>query len=326
MKKLIACIMAFALATMTLTACGGGQQPSSTDNDKLKIVATTFPQYDWIRQILGDKIDEVELTLLVGNGVDLHSYQPSVSDVAKISSCDLFVYVGGPSDEWVEDALKTAANKDMVVVNLVESLGNSVKMEERKEGMQEESHEAEGHDGEEIDEHVWLSLRNAETCVDALAQKLGELDKANAAAYTTNAASYLTQLGSLDSEYEATVSAAPNTTLIVADRFPFRYLVDDYGLDYYAAFAGCSAETEASFETVIFLAKKVDELNLRTVIAIEDSDQALAKTVVQNTQNKDQQIVVLDSMQSITADEINGGTTYLSIMEKSLDALMAALA
>lgn len=327
MKKLLACIMAFAMTATLLTACGGGQQSPSADNDKLKIVATTFPQYDWIRQILGDNLDDVELTLLVGNGVDLHSYQPSVSDVAKMSSCDLFVYVGGPSDEWVEDALKSATNKEMVVVNLVETLGDWVKKEERKEGMQE-SHEHEGTalEADEVDEHVWLSLRNAEICVDALNRELGALDEKNADTYTKNTASYLAKLNDLDLEYQKVVDTASNDTLVFADRFPFRYLVDDYELDYFAAFAGCSAETEASFETVIFLANKVDELNLQTVIAIEGSDQSLAKTVIQNTKNKSQKIVVLDSMQSITADEINGGITYLSIMDMNLEALISALA
>lgn len=273
--------------------------------------------------ILGDNASNAEVTLLIENGIDLHSYQPSVSAVATISSCDLFVYGGGPSDDWVKDALKNATNSNMATVNMIEALGPSAKTEVLKEGMQEENS---AHDeASEVDEHVWLSLNNAQVLVNTLTTQLSTLDSANAEFYGSNALAYNEKLANLDEKYRAAVQEAQFNTLIFADRFPFRYLVDDYHIDYYAAFPGCSAETEASFDTVIFLANKVDELGLNSVIAIEDSDQSLAQTVINNTRTKDQEIVVFDSIQSVTHLEVESGATYLSIMEDNLNALTKAL-
>ena len=255
MKKsvLIASIL-LALTASTFAA-------KKADSGKLKIVSTIFPQYDWTREILGTNADKAELTLLVGNGVDLHSYQPSIQDIAKISTADIFIFVGGESDGWVKDALKNARNKKMTVINLLEVLGDKVKAEEVKEGMQAEEeedhdhdehedhdHEAEGHhhhhddeDEVEYDEHVWLSVRNAKVLSAAICDAICEKDAANAAAYKTNLASFSAKLDSLDSKYSAAVKAGNKNTVLFGDRFPFRYLVDDYNLDYFAAFVGCSA-------------------------------------------------------------------------------------
>ena len=260
--------------------------------------------------------------MLLDNGVDLHSYQPTADDLIKISDCDLFVYVGGESDEWVEDALKSAANKDRKVINLLEILGDSVKEEETVEGMQEEEGD---HEEKEYDEHVWLSLKNAQTLVGAISAALQELDPGNKDTYATNAAAYIEKLSALDGEYQAAVDAATYKTLLFGDRFPFRYLVDDYGLSYYAAFVGCSAESEASFETVSFLAKKVEELKLPCVLTIEGKNHKIAETIVQNTAGKNQKILTMDSMQSTTSQDVARGTTYLSLMAKNLDVLKEAL-
>ncbi|MGP1434985.1 MAG: metal ABC transporter solute-binding protein, Zn/Mn family, partial [Catonella sp.] len=181
------------------------------------------------------------------------------------------------------------------------------------------------HDEVEYDEHVWLSLRNATMLVNELAVRLQAIDPENKDYYASTAANYTAKLGDLDSRYIAAVKKAKNKTVLFGDRFPFRYLVDDYGLKYYAAFVGCSAETEASFETVAFLAKKTDELKLNNVLVIENSDQKIAKKIVETTKAKDQKIVEMNSMQSVTADQIAGGTTYLGIMEDNLKALEAAL-
>ena len=294
-------------------------------NKPLKIVTTIFPEYDWVREILGDKVDHAEVTMLLDNGVDLHSYQPTADDIIKISDCDLFIYVGGESDGWVEDALKEATNKDMRVINLLDVLGERVKEEEVVEGMEAEEEESVDEDEPEYDEHVWLSLKNAETLCNAITDALEEIDPANKDAYAANAASYLEKLAALDGEYQAVVDNAVRKTVLFGDRFPFRYLVDDYGLSYYAAFAGCSAETEASFETISFLAGRVDELGLPCVLTIEGAQHKIAETIVQNSAAKNQSILTLDSMQSTTSADAANGTTYLSVMESNLVVLKQAL-
>lgn len=296
---------------------------------KLKIVTTIFPEYDWTRAILGAQMDDVDLTMLLDNGTDLHSFQPAVKDIMKVSGCDLLIYVGGESDQWIEDALESAQNKNMKTINLMEVLGDSIKEEETVEGMQgsehEHEHDHEDEDEKEYDEHVWTSLRNASMICDAIAETLEEMDPENKEVYASNAAAYQEKLSNLDTEYQNTVDSAKQNTLLFADRFAFRYLVDDYGLNYYAAFSGCSAESEASFKTVTFLAEKLDELGLKTVLTIEKSDDRIAQTVIENTETKDQKILELNSMQSITSDEIADGVTYLSVMEDNLDVLKEAL-
>ena len=306
----------------TVTATPAGSQAESAADEKIRIVTTIFPEYDWVREILGDKADSAEITMLLDNGVDLHSYQPTADDLIKLSDCDLFVYVGGESDEWVEDALKSAANRDRKVIRLLDALGDSVKEEETVEGMQEEEEDQEE---KEYDEHVWLSLKNAKTLVGAISAALQELDPGNKDTYAANADAYGQKLSALDAEYQKAVSAGTYKTLLFGDRFPFRYLVDDYGLSYYAAFAGCSAESEASFETVSFLARKVEELKLPCVLTIEGKNHKIAETIVQNTAGKNQKILTMDSMQSTTSQDVANGTTYLSLMAKNLDVLKEAL-
>lgn len=292
---------------------------------KLKIVTTIFPEYDWTRAVLGDREVDVDLTMLLDNGTDLHSFQPAVKDIMKVSSCDLLIYVGGESDQWIEDALESAQNKDMKTINLMEVLGDTIKEEENVEGMQESGHGHEDEDEKEYDEHVWTSLRNASVICGIIAETLEEMDPENKDVYASNAAAYQEKLSNLDTEYQNTVDSAKQNTLLFADRFAFRYLVDDYGLNYYAAFSGCSAESEASFKTVTFLADKLDELGLKTVLTIEKSDDRIAQTVIENTETKDQKILELNSMQSITSDEIADGVTYLSVMEDNLNVLKEAL-
>ena len=283
-------------------------------------------------QILGDKADKADVTMLLDKGVDLHSYQPSTADIAKISEADVFIYVGGESDEWVEDVLKEAKNKKLKVINLMDVMGDKAKEEEVKEGMQpeEEEHAEEAKDGKEeeeveYDEHVWLSLKNAKIFTKKIADVLSEVDKDDAKTYQANYESYAKKLDDLDKKYADAVASAKNKTLVFGDRFPFRYLVNDYGLDYYAAFVGCSAESEASFETVTFLAKKIDELGLGNVLTIEGKNHKIAKTVVDNTKNKDQKVLTMDSMQSTTSKDVKDGATYLGIMEKNLEVLKEAL-
>ena len=332
MKRIICILLAVVLTAGTLSACTASKGSAAINNGKLSIVTTIFPEYDWVMNILGDQADNAEVTMLLDNRVDLHSYQPTVEDIVKISGCDLFVYVGGESDGWVEGALAEATNKDMLAVNLLETLGDSVKEEEIVEGMEaeeeeEEHEEGEAHDEEEVeyDEHVWLSLKNADVLCRAIAAALEQIDPVHAESYRANLDAYTEKLAALDRDYRDAVDAASVKTLLFGDRFPFRYLVDDYGLDYYAAFVGCSAETEASFETIVFLARKVDELGLKAICQIESSDGSIAATIRENTQSRDQEILVLDSMQSTTSKDVADGANYLDIMNRNLSVLKSAL-
>ena len=326
MKKYLILTAAILMAAC-LSACSTVTKAQSKTDNKIQVVTTIFPEYDWVMNILGDNPSGIDVTMLLDNGVDLHSYQPTAEDILKISTCDLFIYVGGESDEWVEDALNSAENKDKIAINLLEVLGEKVKEEEIVEGMEceEEEEGKEEEEGPEYDEHVWLSLENASILAGSISEAIQKIDTNEAAIYKKNTEDYIAKLNALDKEYKAVVSSASVKTLLFGDRFPFRYLTDDYGLTYYAAFVGCSAETEASFETVTFLAGKMDELELPCVMTIEGKDHRIAETIIENTKNKDQKILTMDSMQSVTSKDVQNGTTYLSVMEGNLDVLKEAL-
>ena len=326
------------------------------NSNKISIVCTTFPQYDWVKNILGEEAERFNVTLLLDNGVDMHSYQPTVKDIATAGSSDLFIYVGGESDTWVEDALKEAKNKDLKAINLMETLDNFVKEEEVVEGMQEErkslghSHEKSSKEKQEqtqkesyensqeingqkeaadeepeYDEHIWLSIRNAEIMVKNIEKAIEQLDSDNAKVYQTNAENYIKKLDTLDKQYANTLQNAKYKAILFGDRFPFRYMVDDYDLKYYAAFAGCSAETMAGFETVTFLAKKADELQLPVILTIENSDGRIAEAVKSNTTKKNQKILAMNSLQSVTKEQLADGITYLQVMQENLSVLSEAL-
>lgn len=321
MKRIIVLLLS---ALMVLSVLSGCDNKKNNNANKLKVVTTIFPIYDWVREVLGDVDADVEV--LLNNGVDLHSYQPSIEDIAKINNADVFMYVGGESG--LESGLESnglESNKDVKVINLMEVLGDDVRNEEIVEGM-EDGHES-GHehglesDGHESDEHIWLSLRNAKKCVETIKDVLCELDPTNMDRYKKNAEEYIEKLELLDQKYMEVVSNSKNNTLIFGDRFPFRYLVDDYNLNYYAAFAGCSSESEASFNTITFLAKKLDELKLTSILTIEGNNHKIAETIIKNTENKNQEILTLNSMQG----SILEGDTYLSIMENNLEVLKKAL-
>ena len=327
MKKMIVSFIILLLPILMLSACTQPAQTAGKDT-KISIVCTIFPPYDWARQILGSQTENMNITFLLDNRIDLHNFQPSVDDMITISTCDLFIYVGGESDGWVEDALAGATNKNMHIINLLETLGDAAKEEETLEGMEEEDddddEENNSEDEIEYDEHVWLSLKNAQIFCTAIADTLSLLDPYNASAYKNNLSAYIEKLKALDQVYLAAVNEASIKSLLFGDRFPFRYLMDDYGLTPYAAFSGCSAETEASFETIIFLADKVDELALNTVMVTESADQSIARTIISNTARKDQQILVLDALQSVSKNDVQNGQTYLSIMEENLKVLKEA--
>ena len=301
-----------ALAAACLCSCA-----RKTDADgRLRVVVTTFPAYDWTRVILGAEANKVELTLLTDGGTDLHGYQPTVQDMAAIARADVLVRTGGDSDDWTADALASTKNESARCVSLLAALDGKNKIEETAAGAHEET---------EPDEHVWLSPKNAPALCAAIADALCAADEANARAYRANLTAYMAELAALDADYAAATGAARTKTLVFGDRFPFRSLTDGYGRSYCAAFAGCSAETEASFKTVAFLAEQVDALALPAVLHIETSDGAIARTVVQNTAAKSARVLMLDSMQAVTARRIAAGETYLGIMRKNLAVLQEAL-
>ncbi|MBE6724493.1 MAG: zinc ABC transporter substrate-binding protein [Ruminococcaceae bacterium] len=332
MKKIFALVLC---AVMLCSMFPGCSSEAVRKSGRISVVTTIFPIYDWCREILGDELENTDLTMLLDSGVDLHSYQPTAADLIRISDCDVFIYVGGESDEWVEDVLAGDGNPDMKVVNLLTVLGDLAKEEEIVEGMEadhdhdhdedhDEEHEHE-EEGPEYDEHVWLSLKNASILVDALTDALASADADRADVYRSNASAYKNRLGELDAKYAEAVKAGSKSTLVFGDRFPFRYLVDDYGLDYYAAFVGCSAETEASFQTIVFLAQKTDELGLNAICQIESADGSIARTVAENTASGEKTVLTFDSLQSVTAKDVSDGVTYLAVMEKNLDVLRDAL-
>lgn len=329
MKKILKiCLYTIALAVAVFMAgCKSNDLP--VDDGKLKIVTTIFPEYDWVKQIAGES-NNLDITFLMKNGGDLHSYSPSAEDILKISTCDMLVYVGGESDKWIEEILENSVNSNIKTINLMNVLGEKAKEEELVEGMEDDDHDDhDDHDDDdaelEYDEHVWLSLDNAELFVKSITENLCAIDSENAGTYKANCERYLSQLDALDDEYEEVIENSKYKTLIFADRFPFRYLTDDYDLSYYAAFKGCSAETEASFETITFLANKADELNLPRILTIDGSDGKIAKTVAATSKNKDRMIYSLDSLQSVTDDEVQSGKTYIKAMESNLEILKKAL-
>ena len=311
------CTLFAALTALTLlfaSAC------DFSSDGKLHIVCTIFPQYDWVRE-LTEGADNVEVTLLEDSGADLHNFQPSAADKVSILNSDLFVYTGGESDDWAKTLLENA-EKDVRSLDLIEALGDRALTEE--EGIEESGEHDHAHE-DETDEHIWLSVQNAKVLVSAITEELCGVDEENAALYQSNAASYLAELSALDEAFEETVSSAKRSVLVFADRYPFRYLAHDYGLTCYAAFSGCSAESEASFATILALVKHVEENALPYVVVLENSTQGIAKQVIDNTKSKDQGILVLNSLQSVTREDIESGATYLGLMKEDLAVLKTAL-
>lgn len=320
-KKLILTGLAALSAVIPMASCG-----ASTGGDgRLNVVTTIFSEYDWVSNVLGDVKEECNVTYLLSSGVDMHNFQPSVQNIAQISSCDVFVYVGGESDKWVANAIASAKNKDMIALNLMEFLSDSVKEEEAPDGSEDHDHEHEEGEEKEYDEHVWLSLKNAKRVVNKLADVFGEKDSENAQVYKSNASAYVGKLDALDQKYALATAEGKKDTVLFADRFAFRYLLDDYSIKYYAAFPGCSAETEASFETISSLARVVSDLDLRYVLTLEGSDNKIANTVISASGDVTRGILTMDSLQAVTERDISGGKSYLSVMESNLETLKKAL-
>lgn len=307
MRKSLIVVLVF-FVSLFVSGCSSSTEQ---ENEKLTIVTTIYPIYDWINEIAGDNVD---VSYLVDSGIDLHNYDPSVNDIIEIKESDLFIYIGGHSDDWVEDVL----NEDSNSINLLEELGDYVLYYDHEHD--DDDHD---HDEYEEDEHIWMSLNNAIVLVEAISNKLIELDPSNEIVYIDNTNRYLTQLNNLELEYFEVISDSNNNVIVVADRFPLLYMVSDYGIEYYAAYTGCEAEIEVSFETIIELSNIVEELSLKYILTIEGSSNEIAETIIENTSSVE--MLEINSMQSIVLNNLTSEDSYLSIMRDNLDIIKVAL-
>ena len=314
MKRFLSIIICILMMLSCLCGC---EEYVAPEDKRLTIVTATFTEYDWVMNILGEEAAYANVRLLVGGGVDVHSYQPSASDIIAISECDILVYMRGSSTEWIYEAAMMSNGGERITLNLMEKLDGSL--------LALAGHEGHNHEVE-YDEHAWLSLKNAAKCCDIIAEALGNKDKGYARTYRKNADEYISKLEDLDKEYQSVVDSSETKTLIFADRFPFRYLTNDYGIKYYSAFDGCSAESEADFETITTLADKVDKQSVSVVLTIDGSTEEIAETVIKNTKSKNQEILTLNSLQSVTEKQIKRKKiSYLSAMEDNLEVISKAL-
>lgn len=299
MKKVIILISVLLLALAATAAA----------EEKLNVVATDFPCYDFVRQVAGDRAD---VTLLIHPGVEVHFYEPSPADILAISDADLFVYIGGEGDAWADSLLD----------GFDDDAPETLRMMDAVAPIEEEGEEEHAHDGPEYDEHIWTSPKNASLMVAAAAAALRAIDPDNADAYEANAQDYIAQIDAIDADIQAIVDGAARRTLVFADRFPFLYLVRAYGLDYVAAFPSCTADTEPTPQTILSLIQAVEADGSPVVYTIEMSTQAVARTVAEETGAA---ILTLHSAQTVTQDEFDAGETYVSLMRKNIEALREGL-
>lgn len=325
--------------SLFLTLLSGCTGPTTAEQDENVILCTTFAAYDWVREILGDT-DTFTCRMLVDNGVDLHSYQPSAQDIMKIADCRMLVYVGGESDTWVSDALAESGNEDIVAISLLDLVGDRALNEVELEGVEghhhhdhdneDHDHDEHGHEAEitdhddHYDEHVWLSLKNAIVCTETLADAITKLDSCNSKKYAANAKGYTGKLEALDADYQTMRDTATQTTILIGDRFPFLYLAEDYDIHYFAAYSGCSADVEASVHTVTYLTEKLQEYKLPAIYVVDNGTDSLARTIAESA-DMTPEILHLSSMQSVTKEDIQKGCTYLSYMEENLQMLKEGL-
>lgn len=313
----------FLLIAILICALSGCSQPK--DDGKISIVCTLFPQYDWVKSIVGDS-DRISVTLIIQNGTDPHSYQPTAADVMTISDCDMIVYIDGDSDLWVKEALERAKNADTLKVPLSKIEGMTLhEISSHSHSHGDEHHEEEHHHGA-FDEHLWLSLSNAATATRYLTEAICALDPEGAELYRKNSAAYLGALTALDGQFRSTVEQIPaeDRFVLFADRFPFVYLLSDYGVEYAAAFEGCTTDVDASFDTVLGLIKEADTHGVSHIAITETSDGALAQTVA-GSAKRDIEIIVMNSLQSVNRVRLSEGISYLGVMRGNLTALSRAL-
>lgn len=312
------------LCLLLLSGCG--QMGPAPETDRLQIIATVFPGYDFARAVGGELAD---VKLLLPPGAESHSYEPTPADILAVQDCDLFIYLGGESDAWVDTILSAVELRgtELRMVDCVDLLE-----EETVEGMQAQpghDHDHDDHDGHDdhdhglgevvgMDEHVWTSPRNAAIITRAIGEKLAELDSQNAGLYRENADDYAKQIGELDSEFAAFFENQQKKTIVFGDRFPLRYFAEEYGLDYYAAFPGCGAQTEPSAATIAFLTAKVRDEGLPAVWYIEFSNHLVADSIAEATGT---QTAMFHTCHNVSREEMDNGATYLSLMIQNLETL-----
>ncbi len=322
MKNLIKICSIVALCTFLLLGCNNIN--NAQKDNKLSVVTTIFPQYDFVREIAGDNVN---LSMLLKPGSESHSYEPTPKDIITIQNCDVFIYVGGESEKWTEDILNSIDTKNIKIISLMECV--DIVEEEIVDGMEHEHEDDKHHEDNlshdeeiEYDEHVWTSPKNAIKIVNQISEVLSSLDEKNKEKYNKNTKEYITKLEDLDSLFKSIVNDSSRKTLVFGDRFPFRYFAYSYGLDYYAAFPGCSTETEASAATVSFLINKVKDDNIPVVFYIELSNEKMADTICEATGAKK---LLLHSCHNITKKDFENGISYLDLMEGNAYNLVEAL-
>ncbi|MDR1059001.1 MAG: metal ABC transporter substrate-binding protein [Treponema sp.] len=293
---------------------GGGRREKSSGTGGVNVVAVNFPAYDFVRAVAGDR---VSLTMLLPPGAESHSYEPSPRDIRTIQRADIFIYTGGESDEWVDGILESMDTGKMRILRLMDCV--ELVEEEIVEGMQEEEEEEEGI---AYDEHVWTSPQNAALIVGRIAGLLCEADGANASVYESNAAAYREKLEALDASFKAAAGGGVRKTIVFGDRFPFRYFADAYGLDYFAAFPGCSTETECSAATIAYLINKVRDEGIPVVFHIELANEGIADTICEATGARK---LLLHACHNVSKRDFEDGKTYLDFMAANVDALGEAL-
>ncbi len=313
MKKVVALVLILIFAVGIFSACGEGNI-STSNTDKINVICTVAPVFDWVLEIAGDLSDNFEVTLL-SNGTDIHGFQPSARDIAEIQKCDILITVGGASDIWIDNIEgldKVSKVKLFDLLPKAELLISS-----------SEPHHHTKHQDDEYDEHIWLSLKYAQMQVDGICDALCKVDPQNGIIYKKNAADYCEKLRELDKKYMKAAGNSPSKTVIFADRFPFAYMMRDYDITCYSAFSSCSTDVSASFEVVIDLAKKVEDCNKDTLIVLENSDRAVAKAI-SDAAGKVMEFVVMDSCQSVSSKDA-AQFDYVETMTKNLGTLEAAL-
>ncbi len=315
MKKVTAFLLTLflLLGTLCLASCD-----ASGKGNKKSIVCTAFAQYDFTLNILGERSDDFDVSYLLESGTDMHSYSNSVSvsDKVKIITSDLFICIGGESEAWIDELLDDEDAENVKVLRLIDNAGELV------------CHEDNNHDHDnahECDEHIWLSPKRAVAMCDAICEDICAIDPENAEIYRENSAKYKEKLEKLDEDYKNAVTSAENNYLVFADRFPFIYLTTDYGINYSAAFDGCSTETGATFETVTRLVKDINDNNVSVLVTLEKSTVDITDTLIKEAGRSDITVTRLVSMQNVSKKDIEGGLTYISAMYENLEAFGKAM-
>ena len=309
-------ILILVLPTLLLTSCD-----LNSNSNKISIICSTFAQYDFTMNILGEASDKFDVAYLLESGIDMHSYSNSisVSDKVKILSSDLFICIGGSSEKWIGELLLDDDAKEMKVLKLIDCVGELVCDDS-------DSHKNHDHsNADECDEHIWLSPKRAIMMCDAICKEICDLDNENAEIYAENNTEYKEKLEKLDNDIENTITSAKTDHIIFADRFPFVYLTNDYGIGYSAVFDGCSAETNATYETVVSLVKDINEKNIKVLITLEKSKTDIADTLIAESGRADMSVMSVISMQNVSKKDIDNGMTYISVMYENLEILGKAM-